>query len=51
MLGFFYQLMQKIKENIKIIGIGETGLDFYYNHSSKNRQIDSFKAHIEGLLI
>ena len=28
--------------------IGETGLDFYYNHANKTRQIDSFKAHIEA---
>jgi TatD DNase family protein len=41
-------IIKAIKENIKIIGIGETGLDFYYNHSNKNRQIDSFKAHIEA---
>ena len=32
----------------KIIGIGETGLDFFYNHSNKSRQIDSFKHHIEA---
>jgi TatD DNase family protein len=32
----------------KIIGIGETGLDFFYNHSNKKRQIESFKAHIEA---
>ena len=37
-----------INENSKIIGIGETGLDFFYNHSNKNRQIDSFKEHIEA---
>ena len=36
------------KKNNKIIGIGETGLDFFYNHSSKNRQIISFKTHIEA---
>ena len=33
-----------------MIGIGETGLDFYYNHSKKNKQIDSFKKHIEAAL-
>ncbi len=27
-----------IKNNKKIIGIGETGLDFYYNHSDKSVQ-------------
>ena len=37
-----------INNNSKIIGIGETGLDFFYNHSNKNRQIESFKEHIEA---
>jgi TatD DNase family protein len=35
----------------KIIGIGETGLDFFYNHSNQLRQIDSFKKHIEAAII
>jgi len=34
--------------NNKIIGIGETGLDFYYNNSSKEKQLISFKNHIEA---
>ena len=37
-----------LKENRKIIGIGETGLDFYYNNSDKKSQLDSFKIHIEA---
>ncbi len=37
-----------INESQKIIGIGETGLDFFYNHSNRERQIDSFKEHIEA---
>ena len=37
-----------IKNNQKIIGIGETGLDFYYNNSDRTKQIDSFKEHIEA---
>jgi len=41
-------IIKEVKENDKIIGIGETGLDFYYKHSNKDRQIDSFKAHIEA---
>ena len=41
-------IIQEVKENNKIIGIGETGLDFYYNYANKTRQIDSFKAHIEA---
>ena len=41
-------IIKAVKENIKIIGIGETGLDFFYNHSDKDKQINSFKAHIEA---
>ena len=32
--------------NPKVIGIGETGLDFYYENSLKEDQIDSFIKHI-----
>ncbi len=41
-------IVRAINENEKIIGIGETGLDFFYNHSDRERQISSFKAHIEA---
>ena len=41
-------IIRSVNENIKIIGIGETGLDFFYNYSDKDRQISSFKAHIEA---
>jgi TatD DNase family protein len=30
----------------KVVGIGETGLDFYYDHSDRGRQRQSFRAHI-----
>ena len=33
--------------NVKFIGIGETGLDFFYNHSDKKSQIVSFEKQIE----
>jgi TatD DNase family protein len=32
----------------KIIGIGETGLDYYYQTSDKNKQIGSFEQHIQA---
>ena len=32
----------------KIIGVGETGLDFYYENSKKKDQVDSFIKHIEA---
>lgn len=30
----------------KVIGIGETGLDYYYDHSDREQQRTSFRAHI-----
>ena len=30
----------------KVIAIGETGLDYYYDHSDRDRQRASFRAHI-----
>jgi TatD DNase family protein len=30
----------------KVIGIGETGLDYYYDHSDRDQQRTSFRAHI-----
>ena len=41
-------LVNTIAKFKKIIGVGETGLDFFYNHSNRERQIDSFKEHIEA---
>ena len=42
------EILKKIKLNKKIIGIGETGLDFYYNHSKKDTQIKLFIEHIKA---
>ena len=41
-------ILIKVRENKKIIGIGESGLDFYYNHSDKTDQINSFLEHIDA---
>lgn len=30
----------------KVVGIGESGLDYYYDHSDRARQQESFRAHI-----
>ncbi|OHD09099.1 TatD family hydrolase [Sphingopyxis sp. RIFCSPHIGHO2_12_FULL_65_19] len=32
----------------RVIGIGETGLDYYYNKSDRQRQQDSFRRHIHA---
>ena len=42
------EIVKKIKLNKKIIGVGETGLDFHYNNSDKESQLMSFKKHIEA---
>ncbi len=40
------EIIEKIRINNKIIGIGESGLDFYYNHSEKRDQLRCFEEHI-----
>jgi len=32
----------------KVVGIGETGLDYYYEHSPRGAQIANFRAHIDA---
>ena len=41
-------ILNKIRKYKKVIGIGETGLDFYYNHSDKKTQKVSFIEHIHA---
>ena len=41
-------ILKKISMSKKIIGIGESGLDFYYNHSDQNDQIKLFEEHIKA---
>ena len=41
-------IKNEIDKHPKIIGIGETGLDFHYNHSEKVDQIESFEKHIKA---
>ena len=44
------EIIEKINIDEKIIGVGETGLDFYYNNSNKKNQINSFINHIESAI-
>lgn len=41
------QLVQ-LARHPKVIGIGETGLDYYYEHSPREAQQKNFRAHIEA---
>ena len=43
------EIIQKnVKKYNKIVGIGETGLDYYYTHSDKSYQKRSFVEHINA---
>ena len=42
------EILKKINLNKKIIGIGETGLDFYYDHSDRTTQKKVFIEHIKA---
>ena len=42
------EIIRCLNENTKIIGVGETGLDFYYDNSDRKKQISSFRIHIEA---
>ncbi len=42
-----YKKILKLSSHKKVIGIGETGLDYFYNHSKKSLQKDSFVQHIK----
>jgi len=44
------EIVKKVRMNSKIIGVGETGLDFYYNNSDKDTQLKSFQNHIEAAM-
>ena len=44
------EIINNFNNNPKIIGIGETGLDFYYNNSDRDKQIKSFNEHIKAAI-
>ena len=43
-------IISEVNNNKKIIGIGETGLDFFYNHSDKKDQCKSLEEHIKAAI-
>lgn len=44
------KLVELANSDDKIVGIGESGLDFYYNHSSPPDQEESFRKHIRACI-
>lgn len=43
-------LVKFAKSHPKIVGIGESGLDYYYNHASKEGQQQRFRNHIRACM-
>ncbi len=43
-----YTYLTKEARHPKLVGFGETGLDYYYAHSPKEKQHLAFQAHIEA---
>lgn len=44
------QIVEMAKNDEKIIGIGESGLDYYYMNSDKQAQEESFRKHIRACI-
>ena len=38
----------RLADHPKVVGFGETGLDYYYDKSPRDRQRDSFRVHIDA---
>lgn len=43
-----YKQLLQLSNHSKVVGIGETGLDYYYNYSPKNTQVESFLVHCQA---
>lgn len=42
-----YDLLKKLSMNNKVVAIGETGLDYYYDNSERNAQKIAFNNHLD----
>lgn len=42
-----YERLKRFASHDKVIGLGETGLDYYYQHSPQDVQKESFDVHIQ----
>ena len=42
----FDDMLNRVETNDKIIGIGESGLDYFYDYATPDDQADSFRKHI-----
>jgi TatD DNase family protein len=42
------ETLMRLAQHPRVVGIGESGLDFYYDHSPREAQRANFRAHIEA---
>ena len=42
------ETLMSMADTPKVVALGETGLDFYYDHSPRERQETAFRAHIDA---
>ncbi len=45
-----FKLLTEAAQHPRVVGLGETGLDYYYTHSPKDEQKKAFEAHIMAAL-
>lgn len=45
-----FDFLVRASAHPKVVGFGETGLDYYYSHSPQQAQQEAFTAHIEAAL-
>lgn len=46
--GVTAEQLIELARHPKVIGFGETGLDYFYEHSPRDQQIANFRAHIQA---
>jgi TatD DNase family protein len=46
--GLAAERLTELASHPKVVGIGESGLDFHYDRSPRDRQADAFRVHIEA---
>jgi TatD DNase family protein len=47
-IGLAKDRLIELSQHAKVVGIGETGLDYFYEHSPREAQRDCFRAHIQA---